>query len=286
MKTLRMCALFAVATLALGACSDDDNNIEPVTPPVPEEPAMPRVAKMEYVPTYVGEMFEGYFPITERDITEMKYDEKGRLTEWIDNGKSSARFTYEENGTVKADTDPEAEPSFELHFTEDGLLKELVKVDGTKDTITYNELGQCIQTSRADGVLLQYEWTNGQMTWFREPNSLFHGDVSYSYLPRLANASYLSALLLNTNGYRQDVEVGGWLTLSSDKYLPSRVVLTYEEDGEEYPEQRFYYDATYDFDQDGLVKSMHITITYEEPATYGEWLMKAYEADVNFTYHK
>lgn len=89
LKTIRFCAVAALAALTITACSDDDDNT------TAQEKEM-LVTKMEQKVQYVMEDYENIFAGAKNDITEMKYDGQDRLIEWVDNGKRGL-YTYEKS---------------------------------------------------------------------------------------------------------------------------------------------------------------------------------------------
>ncbi|MFR6542994.1 MAG: hypothetical protein ACLUPL_10665 [Butyricimonas virosa] len=69
--------------------------------------------------------------------------------------------------------------------------------------------------------------------------------IDYTDIPQKSNAPCLRSLLLNYCGYFTNLEISGHLDISSDKYLPAKAVMEYE-DG-----YVMIFEATYDLNPDG-----------------------------------
>lgn len=273
LQTTRFCAVAALAALTMTACSNDDNNRT-----APEKEIL--VTKMEQKVKFVMEGYEEYFPITEYDCTEMKYDGQGRLIEWVDNGKSGVRYTYEKDEIILTN-DPAGSIVFQLN--DSGQVAEAVFADGTVDKVKYNDKGQCVEVNQGGNYRTLFEWTGEDMTFESFPDLVEEParlglTVTYSEMPKKSNAPFLRCMMYNANGYRTDMEVAGALHISSEKYLPEKAVMEW---GDGYQQ---IYEATYELDADGLVTEMHVTMSQREDASSEPYPI--YIFDEVFTYQQ
>lgn len=266
---LAMPALVCLSLVLFTACNDNDS-------PMPEPEVQPLLTKMELKASYIAPEYE--FKL-EHDITEMKYDEQGRLMEWWDNGTLYSSFTYGEGKIfVKCDGD---EP-YEFKLDDQGLITEALYKDGNKALFSYNDKGECIELVWPGDRHLLMEWTDGQM--IRETNLNEDGEPiyvvtnTYSDIPVKGNAPFMRCLSGYDGGYRLDLEVSGDLNCSSTKFLPTKSVVEW------YDGLITTYNAEYTLDNDGLVTKMHVEWDYffegEEEHHSG------YIFDVYFTYQK
>lgn len=274
LKTLRFCAVAALAVLTMAACSDDDNN-----PDAPEKELL--VTKMEQKVKYVLEGYEDYFAGAKNDITEMKYDGQGKLIEWVDNGKCAGFYFYEK-GKILLTDEPDY-GSIEFHLNDKGQVAESVFADGTVDKLTYNSKGQCIEVNRGGQNRTIFEWTGDDMTFESFPDleeeiARIGLTITYSDMPKKSNAPFLRCMMYNANGYRTDMEVVGALHISSEKYLPEKAVMEWEDGYQQ------IYEATYERDADGLVTVMHVTMSQRDDASSEPYPI--YIFDEVFTYQQ
>lgn len=274
LKTIRLYAVAALAALTMTACSDDDDN-----PSAPEKEML--VTKMERKVKYVMEGYEDYFAGAKEDITEMKYDGQGRLFEWVDNGKCRGIYTYEK-GKIILTNDP-VNGIIEFLLNDKGLVTEAVFADGTVDKVTYNDKGQCVVVNRGGNYRTLFEWTGDDMTFISFPDledeiARIGLTVTYSDLPKKSNAPYLRYMMANYSGYRIDMEVVGALHISSEKYLPEKAVMEWEDGYQQ------IYEATYERDADGLVTVMHVTMSHRDDASSEPYPI--YIFDEVFTYQQ
>lgn len=276
LKTMRLCAVAALAALTMAACSDDDDN-----PTAPEKEML--VTKMEHKVKYVmeAEGFEDFFAGSKNDITEMKYDGQGRLFEWIDNGKSRGLYTYEK-GKIILTNDPK-NGSIEFKLNENGLIEETVFADGTVDKVTYNDKGQCVEVNQGGNYRTLFEWTGDDMTFISFPDlednmTRIGLTITYSDMPKKSNAPYLRYMMSNYNGYRIDLEVAGALQISSEKYLPVKAVMEWVDGYQQ------IYEATYERDADGVVTVMHVIYSHRDNASSEPYAACIY--DLEFTYQQ
>lgn len=274
LKTLRFCAVAALAVLTMAACSDDDNN-----PDAPEKELL--VTKMEQKVKYVLEGYEDYFAGAKNDITEMKYDGQGKLIEWVDNGKCACFYFYEK-GKILLTDEPDY-GSIEFHLNDKGQVAEAVFADGTVDKLTYNSKGQCIEVNRGGQNRTIFEWTGDDMTFESFPDleeeiARIGLTITYSDMPKKSNAPFLRCMMYNANGYRTDMEVVGALHISSEKYLPEKAVMEWEDGYQQ------IYEATYERDADGLVTVMHVTMSQRDDASSEPYPI--YIFDEVFTYQQ
>ena len=274
LKTLRFCAVAALAALTMTACSNDDNNHA-----TPEKEML--VTKMEQKVKFVMEGYEEYFPITEYDCTEMKYDDQGRLIEWVDNDKCTGLYTYE-NGKILL-TEESDHSSIEFQLNDKGQIAEAVFVDGTVDKVTYNDKGQCVEVNQGGDYRTLFEWTGEDMTFESFPDLVDEParlglTVTYSEMPKKSNVPFLRCMMYNANGYRTDMEVAGALHISSEKYLPEKAVMEWEDGYQQ------IYEATYERDADGLVTEMHVTMSQRDDASSEPYPI--YIFDEVFTYQQ
>lgn len=274
LKTMRLCAVAALAALTMTACSDDDDNTT-----APEKEML--VTKMEHKVKYVKEGFEDYFAGTKDDVTEMKYDGQGRLMEWIDNGKSKGIYTYEK-GKINLTNDPN-NGSIEFKLNENGLIEETVFADGTVDKVTYNDKGQCVKVNQGGNYRTLFEWTGDDMTFISFPDledetPRIGLTITYCDMPKKSNAPYLRSMMANYNGYRIDLEVAGALHISSEKYLPVKAVMEWEDGYQQ------IYEATYERDPDGVVTVMHVIYSHRDDASSEPYPACIY--DLEFTYQQ
>lgn len=274
LKTLRFCAVAALAVLTMAACSDDDNN-----PEAPEKELL--VTKMEQKVKYVLEGYEDHFAGAKNDITEMKYDGQGRLIEWVDNGKCAGFYFYEK-GKILLTDDPDY-GSIEFHLNDKGQVAEAVFADGTVDKLTYNSKGQCIEVNRGGQNRTIFEWTGDDMTFESFPDleeeiARIGLTITYSDMPKKSNVPFLRCMMYNANGYRTDMEVVGALHISSEKYLPEKAVMEWEDGYQQ------IYEATYERDADGLVTVMHVTMSQRDDASSEPYPI--YIFDEVFTYQQ
>ena len=262
---------FAMLAVVTSGCSDDDDNS------FPEKDGQLLVTKVETQTNYVDERWEDFIPIRDYDLTEMKYDEQGELTEWWDNGVCTSRYTYTE-GKILVRDEPDLGP-YEHILSPEGKVVETVYADGSRDKLTYDEKGQCVEINHKDGYSTLLQWADGQVTSMRYPDvpDLPTYRFEYTDIPKKSNAAYLRFMMLNTGGYFVDMEISGHLDISSDKYLPAKAVLEYE-DG-----YMISYEAAYDLTPDGTVKTMHVTMN-EWMSSSPETTYLAYKGDVTFAY--
>lgn len=274
LKTMRLCAVGALAALTMTACSDDDDN-----PSAPEKEML--VTKMERKVKYVMEGYEDYFAGAKEDITEMKYDGQGRLFEWVDNGKCRGIYTYEK-GKIILTNDP-VNGTIEFQLNDKGLVTEAVFADGTVDKVTYNDKGQCVVVNRGGNYRTLFEWTGDDMTFISFPDledeiARIGLTVTYSDLPKKSNAPYLRYMMANYSGYRIDLEIAGVLHISSEKYLPAKAVMEWEDGYQQ------IYEATYERDSDGPVTVMHVIYSHRDDASSEPYPVCIY--DNEFTYQQ
>lgn len=274
LKTLRFCAVATLAVLTMAACSDDDNN-----PDAPEKELL--VTKMEQKVKYVLEGYEDYFAGAKNDITEIKYDGQGKLIEWVDNGKCAGFYFYEK-GKILLTDEPDY-GSIEFHLNDKGQVAEAVFADGTVDKLTYNSKGQCIEVNRGGQNRTIFEWTGDDMTFESFPDleeeiARIGLTITYSDMPKKSNAPFLRCMMYNANGYRTDMEVVGALHISSEKYLPEKAVMEWEDGYQQ------IYEATYERDADGLVTVMHVTMSQRDDASSEPYPI--YIFDEVFTYQQ
>lgn len=274
LKTIQFCAVAALAALTMTACSDDNDNSA-----APEKEIL--VTKMEHKVKFVIEGYEEYFPITEYDCTEMKYDGQGRLIEWVDNGKCAGYYTYEK-GKILLTDDP-ISGSIEYLLNDKGQVTEAVFADGTVDKVAYNNKGQCIEVNQGGNYRTLFEWTGEDMTFESFPDLVEEParlglTVTYSDMPKKSNAPFLRCMMYNANGYRTDMEVAGALHISSEKYLPEKAVMEWEDGYQQ------IYEATYERDADGLVTEMHVTMSQRDDALSEPYPI--YIFDEVFTYQQ
>lgn len=267
---LAMLALVCVSLVSFTACSDDDNN------PTPEPEVEPLLTKMELKASYISPAYD-FMP--EHDITEIKYDEQGRLIEWWDNGTLYGSYSYGE-GKIFVECDKDDQP-YEYHLNKHGLVSEALYKDGNKALLTYNDQGQCIELVCPGDRHLLMQWTDGQMT--RETNVNEEGEPdfwvtnTYGDIPVKGNVPFLRCLSALRGGYRLDLEVSGGLNFSSTKFLPTKSVVEWS-DG-----YVSTYKAEYTLDNDGLVTQMHVEW---DDSFEGEEYPSSYVFDVYFTYKK
>ena len=274
LKTTRFCAVAALAALTMTACSDDDDNST-----TPEKEVL--VTKMEQKVKYVMKGYEEYFPVTEYDCTEMKYDGQGRLIEWVDNGKCAGYYTYEK-GKILVTDDP-INGSIEYLLNDKGQVTKSVFADGTVDKVTYNDKGQCVEVNQGGNYRTLFEWTGEDMTFESFPDLVEEParlglTITYSEMPKKSNAPFLRCMMYNANGYRTDMEVAGALHISSEKYLPEKAVMEWEDGYQQ------IYEATYERDTDGLVTEMHVTMSQRDDALSKPYPI--YIFDEVFTYQQ
>ena len=262
---------FAMLAVVTSGCNDDDDNN------CPEKDGQLLVTKVEIKTNYVSESWKDVVPVRDYDLTEMKYNEQGELTEWWSDGACVGRYTYTE-GKILVQDDP-VYGTFEHILSPEGKVVETVHADGNRDKLTYDEKGQCVEINRKEGYSILFQWTDGQVTSMKYLNvpDPPASRIEYTDIPKKSNAAYLRFLQLNVGGYFTNLEMSGYLDISSDKYLPAKVIVEYE-DGYAYS-----YEATYDLNPDGTVKIMHVTMN--------EWLQSApettylaYKGDVTFSY--
>ena len=262
---------FAMLAVVTSGCSKDDDNS------FPEKDGKLLVTKIEIKTNYVDERWEGAMSVEDYDLTEIKYNEQGELTEWWDNGVCTSRYTYTD-GKILVQDDP-VSGSYERILSPEGKVVETVYADGSRDKLVYDEKGQCVQINRKEGFSTLFQWTDGQVTSMGYLNAPDQPAYRFEYtdIPQKCNAAYLRFMMQNTGGYFLDLEISGHLDISSDKYLPAKAVLEYE-DG-----YMIGYEATYDLNPDGTVKTMHVTMN--------DWLKSspettylAYKGDVTFAY--
>lgn len=274
LKTIRFCAVAALAALTMTACSDDDDNRT-----APEKEML--VTKMEHKVKYIMEEYEDSFYGAKDDITEMKYDGQGRLIEWVDNGKSKGFYTYEKGRIILTD-DPNS-GSTEFQLNENGQVVKTVYADGTVDNLIYNDKGQCVKVNAKGNFRTLFEWTGDDMTFISFPD--LEDDiprigltVTYSDIPMKSNAPYLRSMMANSCGYRIDLEIAGALHISSDKYLPAKAVMEWEDGAQE------IYEATYERDMYGVVTVMHVIYSLRDDASSKPYPVCIY--DLEFTYQQ
>lgn len=279
MKLSVKIALFPL-TLALlgvvaGGCNeDDDNNF-------PEKEGKLLVTKAEVRATYMDESWKDVMGIADYDLTEMKYNEQGEMTEWWSNGDCVGRYTYTEGKIIVRD-DPDLGP-FEHTLSPEGKVVETLYADGGRDKLVYDEKGQCVEIDYHEGYTILFQWTEDQVTSISYLNMADPSAyrmayrIYYTDIPKKSNAAYLRFMMLNTGGYFISLEVSGYLDISSDKYLPAKAVLEYE-DG-----YTIVYEATYDLNPDGTVKTMHVTLS-DGWISSPETTYMGYKGDVTFTY--
>lgn len=268
--TLAMLAMVCASMVSLTACSDDDNN------PTPEPEVEPLLIKMELKASYISPAYD-FMP--EHDITEMKYDEQGRLIEWWDNGTLLSSYSYGE-GKIFVECDKDDHP-YEFHLNNHGLVTEALYKDGNKALLTYNDQGQCTELVWPGNRHLLMQWTDGQMTHETNLNEEGEPDLwatnTYGDIPVKGNVPFLRCLSAFTGGYRLDLEVSGGLNFSSTKFLPTKSVV-------EWPDGYVStYKAEYTLDNDGLVTQMHVEW---DDSFEGEEYPSSYVFDVYFTYKK
>lgn len=265
-----------VLLFTFAACNNDSDT------PSPKEKKI-LVTKMEVTPIYILEGMEEYLHVAAHDITEMKYDAQGRLIEWWSNGEYAGGYTYTD-GKILA-TDIPDEGSFEHILSPSGQVIETHYADGTSDKLSYDDAGRCIainenvdSSNRWNHTL--FHWTDTDMTCaeYLVPEDPSEIRVSYTDIPKKGNAPYLRALQLFTGGYWQNLEVSGHLNISSDKYLPEKGIVNWSSDG--YVQ---IYEATYDLNADGTVKTMHITLNDGYPDSEDDMRL-VYEGEVTFSY--
>lgn len=274
LKPIQFCAVAALAALTMTACSNNDDN--------PAEPEMEiLVSKMEHKVKYVMEGYEGFFAGAKNDITEMKYDGQGRLIEWVDNGKSKGLYTYEK-GKIILTNDPDF-GYIEFQLNDKGQVSKAVFADGTIDKVTYNDKGQCIEVNQGGDYRTLFEWTGDDMTFMSFPDleeeiPRIGLTITYSDIPTKTNAPYLRTMMANYSGYRIDLEVAGALHISSDKYLPAKAVMAWEDGYQQ------IFEATYEFDPEGVVTVMHATLNQRDDASSEPYPVCTY--DLEFTYQQ
>ena len=257
--------------MVMGGCSDDDDN------DFPEKDRKLLVTKIEIKTNYLDENWEDFMPVGDYDLTEMKYDEQGKLTEWWDNGACTGRHTYTEGKLLVQDV-PE-DGSYEYILSPEGKVTETIYADGSREKLTYDEKGQCVEINCKEGHSILFQWTDDQVTSMKYQNApdLPAYRFEYTDIPKKSNAAYLRFMMLNTGGYFVSLETAGCLDISSEKYLPEKALLEYE-DG-----YMISYEATYDLNPDGTVKTMHVTMK-EWMSSSPETVNLAYEGDVTFEY--
>ena len=270
-KTVLFPFAFALLAIVTGGCSDDDDN------DFSEKDRKQLVTKIEFKANYVDEEVGHLLPIGEYDLTEMKYNEQGELAEWWSNGACTGRYTYTE-GKISVREEP-IYGSYEHILSPEGKVIETVYADGSRDKLTYNEKGQCVEINHNNSRSILFQWTDDQATSVSYENM---GDkpvcrIEYTDIPKKSNAPYLRILLLAYCGYFSALEVSGHINISSDKYLPAKAVTEYE-DG--YAQ---IFETTYDLNPDGTVKAMHVTMKDGMLSSPGENRL-VYDADVTYTY--
>lgn len=261
-------AMLAMLAVVASGCNNNNKNSSS------EKDGQLLVTKIETKTNYVDENMKDFIPVGDYDLTEMKYNEQGELTEWWDNGTCIGRYTYTDGKILVQMTNLGA---YEHILSPDGKVVETVYADGGREKLVYDEKGQCVEINHKDGDTTQFQWTDGQVTSMRYLDALPTYRIEYTDIPKKSNAAYLRFMMLNTGGYFVNIEISGHLDISSDKYLPAKAVLEYE-DG-----YMIGYEATYDLNPDGTVKTMHVTMNNwlkSEPET----TYLAYKGDVTFAY--
>lgn len=274
LKTIRFCAVAALVALTMTACSDDDDN-----PAAPEKELL--VTKMEHNVKYVVEGYENILFGAKNDISEMKYDGQGRLIEWVDNGECAGLYTYEKGKILI--TDNPKYGSIEFHLNDKGQLAEAVFADGSVDKVTYNDKGQCVEVNQGGKFRTLYEWTGDDVTFMSFPDyeeeiPRIGLTITYSDIPKKSNAPYLRCMMANANGYRLDMEIIGALQISSEKYLPTKAVMEWEDGYQE------MFEATYELDPDGVVTVMHVIRSQRDDASSKPFPVCIF--DEEFTYQQ
>ena len=275
MKTIRFKSALPVAVALLvvvaGGCSeDDDNNFS-------EKDGKLLVTKMEFKASYWDEEVGNLLPIGEYDLTEMKYNEQGELAEWWSNGVCAGHYTYTEEKILVRE-----EPisgSFEHILSPEGKVVETVYADVSRDKLVYNEKGQCVEINHNSGYTTLFQWADGQVTSvkYKDMAGMPSCRIDYTDIPQKSNAPCLRSLLLNYCGYFTNLEISGHLDISSDKYLPAKAVMEYE-DG-----YVMIFEATYDLNPDGTVKTVHVTLNDGMLSSLEENRL-VYDANVTYTY--
>lgn len=265
---LAMPALVCLSLVLFTACSDNDG-------PTLEPEVQPLLTKMELKASYISPEYE-FKP--EHDITEMKYDEQGRLMEWWDNGVLFSSFTY---GNRKIFVEGDDYEPYEFKLDDQGLVREALYKDGNKALLSYNDQKQFIELVWPGNRHLLMEWTDDQMiqeTCLNEDGEpIYVVTNTYSDIPVKGNAPFMRCLSGYDGGYRIDLEVSGDLNCSSTKFLPTKSVVKW------YDGLVTTYNAEYTLDNDGLVPQMHVEWDY---SFEGEECHSAYVFDVYFTYQK
>ena len=274
LKTIRLYAVDALAALAMTACSDDDD-----TPAAPEKEIL--VTKMEHNVKFVVEGYEDILFGAKNDISEMKYDGQGRLIEWVNNGKCAGHYTYEKGKILL--TDNPKHGSIEFHLNDKEQLAEAVFTDGSVDKVTYNNKGQCVEVNQGGKFRTIYEWDGDDVVFMSFPDyeeeiPRIGLTITYSNIPKKSNAPYLRCMLANSSGYRLDMEIVGVLQISSEKYLPTKAVMEWEDGLQD------IFEATYELDPDGVVTVMHVIRSQRYDASSEAFTV--YTFDEEFTYQQ
>lgn len=269
---LTVVASAAILSLTFTSCSDDSND----EPSAKEVKIL--VTKQETKVNYRDERAPQSLPEGEYDVSEIIYDAKGYITEWWSNNECAVRYTYSE-GKIHAD-DVEY-GSFDHMLSPEGKVVETVYADNRKDKFVYDIEGQCVALiaggTKPKFRSAHYEWTDGQMTRMKWDEQKFGNiDITYSDIPKKSNGAYTRALLLNYGGYFMNLEMLGNLNISSEKYLPQKAIWI-TGDG-----VIRIFEATYDLNPDGTVKTMHITLNDGWASESERFLLC--DCDISFTY--
>ena len=269
-----MLVLLAVVT---SGCNDDNDNS------FPEKDGKLLVTKTEFKASYVDEEVGSKLPIGKHDLFEMKYNEQGELTEYRLNDECIGRFTYTE-GKIFVQDDPVFGSC--VHFlSPEGKVVETVYADENrdKDKLTYNEKGQCVSLDYHNGETMLFQWENDQVTGigYRNLTPTPSCRIYYTDIPQKSNAPYLRNLMMSYCGYYDYLEISGHIDISSDKYLPAKVIIEFDGGGKEGYAQIF--EATYDLNPDETVKTMHLT-AHDGILSSPEEHRLVYKGDVTFAY--
>ena len=273
---LAVLAVVCASLVSFTACSDDGNSC-------PEKDGWLLVTKTEFKASYVNEEVGSKLPIGKHDLFEMKYNEQGELAEYRLNDGCIGRFTYAE-GKIFVQDDPQFGSC--VHFlSPEGKVTETVYTDAArgKDKLTYNEKGQCVSLDYHGGQTMLYQWENDQVTGidYRNQTPTPGCRIYYTDIPKKSNAPYLRNLMMGYCGYYDYLEISGHLNISSDKYLPAKVIIEFDGGGKEGYAQIF--EATYDLNPDGTVKTMHFT-AHDGILSSPEGHRLVYKGDVTYAY--
>lgn len=273
-----MIAIPLLVCMSLGlvtACSDDNKSSQ-------QEKNL-LVNKIECNATYIASEVAEYLPVKAHDITEIKYDANGNLTEWWSNGECGGRYS-DADGKILVSDVPDF-GSFEHILSPSGQVIETRYSDGTADKLSYDDTGRCIAinenvNSSTPWHNIRFHWTGTEMTHleYEVEGGIQHIHVTYTDTPKKGNAPCLRTLMLFTSPYWPDLEVSGHLNISSDKYLPEKVVVEWQEGYTQ------IYDTTYELNTDGTVKSMHIVLKDGFPESDPDNMRLCYDGVVTFSY--